>query len=145
MDELEIRLCDNCGHINDVSSLECEKCSFDLTFVVPTIYKNNAIASENNALNVWTFQAIDDKAVEFIVDKTISIGREYDILQEYFNKSDFISRNHSRIFIEDNTLFIEDLSTNGTFLNGIRIIKSQKTEINVGDIIAFADLKFLIK
>ena len=31
----EIRVCENCNHHNDINNLECEKCGFDLSFVIP--------------------------------------------------------------------------------------------------------------
>ncbi|NLZ49441.1 MAG: hypothetical protein GX895_11835, partial [Clostridiales bacterium] len=31
----EVRVCENCNHINNINNLECEKCGFDLSFVIP--------------------------------------------------------------------------------------------------------------
>lgn len=56
-----------------------------------------------------------------------------------------ISGKHCTITIhEDETLSIEDLkSTNGTYLNGLRI--SMRTELNDGDIIALGDFEMIYR
>ena len=49
-----------------------------------------------------------------------------------------VSRHHARFFMQDETIFIEDLgSTNGTFLNGTRISNPQ--QLRQGDVITFGE------
>ncbi|XP_014245731.1 probable DNA primase large subunit isoform X2 [Cimex lectularius] len=47
----------------------------------------------------------------------------------------FISYNHAFIFHIDNEFYLEDLSTNGTYINGKQIDKGQRTPITTGDIV----------
>ena len=49
-----------------------------------------------------------------------------------------VSRHHARLFMQDESVFIEDLgSTNGTFLNGQRISSPQ--QLRQGDVITFGE------
>lgn len=54
-----------------------------------------------------------------------------------------VSRYHARIDKEENTYYITDLnSTNGTFINGIRLIPYNRTKIGVGDYIIISRKRF---
>ncbi len=142
MADIEVRICENCGHINDVASLECVECGYDLSFVVPTMYK----AEENGLQWIgWVLTAVDDNTKELIVKDTVIIGREADVLQDYFNKSSYISRHHAKLYVDGEQLYIEDASTNGTCVNGVKLPKLQKTALKKGDEVTFADLKFLVR
>ncbi|MEG0614566.1 MAG: FHA domain-containing protein [Oscillospiraceae bacterium] len=136
----EVRVCENCGFSNDVSSLECVKCGYDLSFIIPT---EEIIAAENSG-NAWTFTAKDDEDLYFSVNDEVFVGAECEILQEYFSKSKYVSRRHARIFLQDGKIFVNDASTNGTFVNGNRINKMENFELKNGDEITFADISFRI-
>lgn len=58
----------------------------------------------------------------------------------------FISRVHAKIDIEsDGTYFIQDMfSTNGTFVNGIRLAPETRQPLNGGDIIMLASLAYRV-
>lgn len=54
----------------------------------------------------------------------------------------FVSRHHAIFYIEDEDIYIEDLSSvNGTFVNGEKIPANVKILCNVNDIISFAGIK----
>ena len=54
----------------------------------------------------------------------------------------FVSRHHAMFYIEDEDIYIEDLSSiNGTFVNGEKIPANVKILCNVNDIISFAGIK----
>jgi pSer/pThr/pTyr-binding forkhead associated (FHA) protein len=49
-----------------------------------------------------------------------------------------VSRRHSRLLYRDDQWFIEDLdSTNGTFVNGIKIPPRRITPVHEGDVLRF--------
>lgn len=54
-----------------------------------------------------------------------------------------VSRFHAKLEKEEGHFYLIDLnSTNGTFLNGIRLIANQKKEIVIGDYITFANVVY---
>lgn len=58
-------------------------------------------------------------------------------------ESNTVSRVHGKLDKIGQTVFITDLnSTNGTYLNGVRIQANQKVPIYIGDELAFADVKY---
>jgi pSer/pThr/pTyr-binding forkhead associated (FHA) protein len=46
-----------------------------------------------------------------------------------------ISREHFALVTRDNSVFIEDLSSNGTFINGSRVSRAQWQKVSLGDVI----------
>ena len=56
-----------------------------------------------------------------------------------------ISRLHGKISKEEGIYYLTDLnSTNGTFLNGGRLEVNEKARIRHGDIVGFADVKYVV-
>ena len=54
-----------------------------------------------------------------------------------------ISRVHACIYLRGNDIYVEDReSTNGTFINSVRLEPLKQELINVGDIINFANEEF---
>ncbi|HNX64264.1 MAG TPA: FHA domain-containing protein [Oscillospiraceae bacterium] len=144
MADIEVRICENCGHANEMASLECEQCGYDLSFVIPTIQSVLGNTQSQAVGTAWTLKAADNSSAVIAINGTAEIGREGSVIPEYLNKSNFISRCHAKLYIEDDALYVEDASTNGTFVNGNRIPKLNKTALNNGDEIVFADLKFIV-
>ncbi len=55
----------------------------------------------------------------------------------------FVSRYHAIFYIEDEDIYIEDLSSaNGTFVNDGKIPANVKILCNVNDVISFAGIKW---
>lgn len=151
----EVRVCENCNHINNINNLECEKCGFDLSFVIPVeeseLQKEKVegsnielttahVTSQSNLLNLVS---ADKQLVIPIVDGLV-IGRE-GAEAAYFEKSNYVSRKHAIFYIENGEVMVLDASTNGTFINGKRMPKLTKTPIHCSDKITFADLTFEVE
>ena len=76
-------------------------------------------------------------------DSSILVGRspDADINISYDN---FCSRKHAVVYRENDGFFIEDLgSTNGTFVNGGKVIK--KVNLSDGDIIEFGGTRIVLR
>lgn len=140
----EIRICDSCGFHNDVTSLECVQCGFDLSFSVP-VFEEEASPAEEKVSGGLRFTACDGSGVSFEVEDEFLVGRDNPQMAEYFEKSCFISRKHCMLTCENGELYAMDASTNGTYLNGKRIEKMEKTRLSEGDEIIFADMKFRLE
>lgn len=62
---------------------------------------------------------------------------------DYILQDDSISRMHARFVQEENRIFVVDLhSTNGTFVNGVRLEPDCKVELRAGDQVGFGKLNF---
>ncbi len=71
---------------------------------------------------------------------TIGRSKKCDI---YINDK-YLSKNHARIFFDQDKFFIEDLkSTNGTYVNGQKISSAHPVKIKDNDKISFGDVSFI--
>lgn len=65
---------------------------------------------------------------------------------DFFINSSVISRVHMKITKESAEYFVEDLnSTNGSFVNGMRLMPQCPVKINIGDKITLADIDFIVE
>lgn len=152
----EIRVCENCNHRNDINNLECEKCGFDLSFVIPideseldkqaeNEISHNACASpatSSESCNLILVSA--DGQLSMPITNDLVLGRD-GLNGNYFERSNYVSRKHAIFYVENDGVYIFDASTNGTFLNDKRLPKLTKTLIHSSDKITFADLVFEVK
>jgi pSer/pThr/pTyr-binding forkhead associated (FHA) protein len=79
-----------------------------------------------------------------IIDKPhYTIGKDSLHVELCIKDNSAISRQHAVIEAKEGRMYITDLgSTNGTFLNGVRIAGGEPKEINYGDTITIADEEF---
>ena len=71
----------------------------------------------------------------------LQVGRRPDVSICLGHSS--VSKLHAELIASEFALFVRDLgSTNGTFLNGMRVI--QDTPLGEGDIVRFADFEFVV-
>ncbi|MFA5524875.1 MAG: FHA domain-containing protein [Tissierellales bacterium] len=162
-----VKVCEICGHENNVSYLECEDCSADISYVSPT----QEIEEEKDESSIVPDKSRDDEesANEFQSNNTVLVGRiklvaakdnfevhvpvkletvlgrEGDLCNDYFDQSNFISRRHSTIRLISDGYSITDHSSNGTFVNGKLLKRGQSAKIKAGDIVTLADIEFLIE
>ena len=153
----EIRVCENCNHHNDINNLECEKCGFDLSFVIP-IDESELIKQETNS-TVPTSDVCStlspstssnmvivsmDGQLTIPIQNELVVGRD-GVNGSYFERSNYVSRKHAIFYIENDEILIFDASTNGTFVNDKRLPKLTKTPIHSNDKITFADITFEVR
>lgn len=91
------------------------------------------LRSENPA-----YPSMEITAANFLV------GKKKDAVDGWI-KARGISRIHGKILKEDGAYYLMDLnSTNGTFLNGGRLEVNEKARIRQGDVVGFADVKYVV-
>ena len=83
-----------------------------------------------------TIEPQDTQGTEYPLEEEMFLGR-YEECEITISDS-FTSHRHARIFLEENTLYLEDLtSTNGTFVNGEKIeephLLEQRDRIQIGN------------
>ena len=80
-----------------------------------------------------------------ITGNSFLIGKKKDAV-DGFIKARGISRIHGKISREEDGCYLTDLnSTNGTFLNGGRLEVNEKARIRPGDVVGFADVKYVVE
>ncbi len=73
------------------------------------------------------------------------IGKKKDSVDAFIPYNNLISRQHCRVDRENGVYYIVDVgSLNGTRLNGFKIPKGQKYQLNPGDIVRLADSDFQV-
>jgi len=93
---------------------------------------------EKREINVY-FEDIGKRIDESHLE--ISVGRNSDC--NLILPASFVSRHHAIFYIEDEDIYIEDLSSaNGTFVNDGKIPANVKILCNVNDVISFAGIKW---
>lgn len=105
------RVCD-CGAQNPPQARKCKVCGEDISDIMPT-----TVAQEDIKPFTYELKAIDDD-FSIVFDKSvIIIGRNAE-LKEYLEKKLYVSRNHAKLTIVAEKVFIENLSsTNKTYVN----------------------------
>lgn len=83
-----------------------------------------------------TIEPQDTQGTEYPLEEEMFLGRDEEC--EITISDSFTSHRHARIFLQENTLYLEDLtSTNGTFVNGEKIEKphllEQRDRIQIGN------------
>ena len=86
--------------------------------------------------HLLTIEPQDIQGTEYPLEEEIFVGRDEEC--DVIINDSFTSHRHARIYLEDNTLFLEDLaSTNGTFVNGEKIEKihllEKRDRIQIGN------------
>lgn len=68
------------------------------------------------------------------MNKKINIGRDYACDIKVDDRYEGVSRNHAAVFSENGRVIFEDSSTNGSYINGVKIHRARK-ELHSGDVI----------
>lgn len=157
-------VCTHCQHRNREGYLYCENCGFPLDTKMKDRTSTRQLEQDNIVLSAkatWgtarltqsseIFLHIDEAEdpVKLAVDRRSVVGREDlssnnypDInLVPYGGLEKGVSRNHAVIERSEDTLTIADMgSSNGTFLNGQRLVANQPRVLRDGDEIRFGKL-----
>ena len=84
-------------------------------------------------VTLFTLNSLEDEYVYIVRETEEVLGRHVSCgISKYLSTKGLISRNHAKLTVEDDILYVEDLdSRNGTYVNGKKIKK--KTKLNLGD------------
>lgn len=96
--------------------------------------------------NSYRLVPLNNGAVEPIEinNVEVKIGRSKEDADYRLKKSQ-ISRVHARVFVESGKLYVVDEdSTNGTFVNNVRVMAHELNNIKVGDVVAFATEEYFV-
>lgn len=121
------RICE-CGAENVPQARKCKVCGEDISDIIP----ERVSASENKPFT-YELRSIDG-CFSASLDQVVSvIGREAQ-LKEYLSSKIYVSRQHAKLTVVAEKVFIENLSqTNKTFVNNEEISGETPTAINNGD------------
>lgn len=121
-------------------------------------YSGKYNEDENGNITIFNLAPQDNNSSVWLI--SLQTGEWIPIFKDIFkfgkmkNECDYISCNsavsrlHAKISKENGSSFITDLnSTNGTFVNGVKVESGSRKELHHGDIIRFAneEYKFVIK
>ena len=122
-----VRICE-CGAHNAPQARKCNACGEDISDIMPTQDEKRGEMSFSYELKSY------DGAFSATIDKPLAIiGRESE-LKEYLQSKVYVSRQHARLTVVADKVFIENLSrTNKTFLNNEEIPDGIPTTIQNGD------------
>lgn len=112
----------------------------------PTPDSSNATASTRRKLRGWLVTFDDeDFGVDFKINEgRNSIGSKPNNDITVSDKE--VSSSHALLLCRNDKFFIEDeMSTNGTFINGNEISPRQPIDLNDGDVIRFGNTNFLFR
>lgn len=119
---------------NKVLKDKCRQSSIDNQLKRTMILSNNLIRN-----------IVDGKCIE-VPQGGCVIGRSGNIEVKYFQQFPFISNSHASLGYECGELFVNDNgSTNGTKVNGVKLIPGNKRVLNIGDLILFANIEFIVE
>jgi len=163
--ERPVRACPNCGQEYRYGELLCGKCGVLFQNETRTNKLDNVAASDLERIKrigpALTDQfrplniIIADQSVEVPFAATTILGRNSDNpgteavdfdLSPYDALEKGVSRNHARITRDRELMHVTDLgSTNGTFLNGFRLVANQERILRSGDELMLGRLKVIVK
>ena len=98
----------------------------------------HAIAAAAPPTVVYALDCLEgkDRSATFTPMSDVSIGRDQSACQLFYPECGVISRVHCKIFSMGRDVFVHDLSSNGTFVNGKLVGKGNRKAIRRGDIIS---------
>lgn len=138
--------CPSCGAMNELNAFSCKDCGEKLVEEKKdnegkiSFKEENFIRNEDSKkttlANELNFNVLyNNQVFSFIANgNALSFGRN-SISTSSFNEDKYISRQHFNYYYKNGFLYIIDVSTNGTSVNGQRLLKNLPTLIKDGDLI----------
>ena len=121
------RICE-CGARNAPQARKCKVCGEDISDILPVQVEKEAKKAFSYELRSY------DGAFSVTIDKPlVVVGRETE-LKEYLQTKVYVSRQHARLTVAADKVFVENMSrTNKTFLNNEEIPDGTPTALKSGD------------
>lgn len=103
------------------------------------------LLSNQNMIQAYLFRESNSENIK--INKSIfAIGRERKKVDYCVSDNNSVGRNHAEIILKNNTFYlIDQKSTNGTYLNGVKVSPLQEMELKNGDKIRLSDEEFVFK
>ena len=122
-----MKICE-CGTVNPPQARKCSACGEDISDVRAT----EELSSPQTTMKI-VLRSIDDSFI-FTFERPVTvIGRESE-MRQYLEAKKYVSREHAKITIVNEEVYIENLSsTNHTFVNNTLIPEDAPTQLKAGD------------
>ncbi len=125
-----VRICD-CGASNPANARKCGVCGEDISDITP---EEEGCDESQQATCTFSLTSVDGTFSYQIEKGDITIGREHS-LREYLSNKRYVSRSHATLTLDQDGLFVENLSqTNFTYVNNRRI--TGRVQLKHGDELA---------
>lgn len=117
-----VRVCE-CGTHNPSNARKCSSCNEDISDIIPIPERD-----EDNCRKTFVLSSLDGQYAYKITGDEITVGRE-NVMSDYLSAKSYVSRSHAKIVVENEELYIENLSgTNFTYINNRKITGKAKLE-----------------
>lgn len=115
-----VRLCE-CGAKNPPNARKCSSCGEEISDITPTPDEQESVVE-----TTFVLSSTDGQYAYKMTSDEVVIGRE-NIMSEYLSSKSYVSRAHAKLILENNELYIENLSgTNFTYINNKKITAKEK-------------------
>lgn len=115
-----IRLCE-CGAKNPPNARKCSSCGEEISDITPTPDEQGSVVE-----TTFVLSSTDGQYAYKMTSDEVVIGRE-NIMSEYLSSKSYVSRAHAKLILENNELYIENLSgTNFTYINNKKTTAKEK-------------------
>jgi hypothetical protein len=142
-------ICRSCGNPNREGEMICSVCGDFVPLEANSLSGGFDKAPRGTCLVLFEF---DDEVYRIKVKRGahLVVGRDMEPgddesltkLARRITKEGGISRQHAKLYVRDGTLMVVDLnSSNGTYLNGQRILPLEPYVLKSNDIVAFGALE----
>lgn len=122
-----VRICD-CGAENAPQARKCKACGEDISDII-----SERVSVTEKRPFTFELRSVDGSFSVSLDQVVTVIGREAQ-LKEYLSSKVYVSRQHAKLTVVAEKVFIENLSqTNKTFVNNEEVPSDTPTSVNNGD------------